>query len=166
MMPAPTSGAGGAGLGRGQNVPVRGKTCAQHPASPLLRKGSIGAPQLSRCISRIPWTKSLASRSALSLNICMYSCRGGGIVASEMMFFSSYCPFLTTLLGRFNHDSSWFLVVVVLLSLLLAKVSARLGRNREQVSPASVICRQKGRCFSHSASLPPLQSALLPPLSP
>lgn len=64
-----------------------GENLCQHPASPLLRKGSIGAPQLSRCLSRIPWTKSLASRSALSLNICMYSCRGGGIVASEMMFF-------------------------------------------------------------------------------
>lgn len=137
-MPAPTSGAGGAGLGRGQNVPVRGKTCAQHPASPLLRKGSIGAPQLSRCISRIPWTKSLASRSALSLNICMYSCRGGGIVASEMMFFSSYCPFLTTLLGRFNHDSSWFLVVVVLLSLLLAESLRAFGQ--EQRASLSCFC--------------------------
>lgn len=67
-----------------------------------------------------PGHKSLASRSALSLNICMYSCQGGGIVASEMMVFFLLLSISYNNVGRFNHDSSWFLVVVLLLSLLLS----------------------------------------------
>ena len=99
MMPVPTCRAGRSRAGEWPECTSEGETCAHHPASPLLQKGSIRAPQLGHSLSRIPWTQIPGFPECFVLNICMYSCQGGGIVASEMMVFSSYCPFLTTMLG-------------------------------------------------------------------